>query len=147
MVVGVLQGSPDRCGSTAQMGLTKRGTTHASYRRMTALLALNPDARTRERLDEKGATRLSDAEMVAVVLGTGHRGHNVIEVASAALARFGGLRQLAEASEPDLCTLPGFGPVRAAIVNASLELGRRLAGARPERGRRLGYASDVWSHY
>jgi DNA repair protein RadC len=114
---------------------------------MPTLLSLIPDDRPRERLAHKGAASLSDTELLAVVLGSGRQGQNVVELAAATLARLGGLRQLAEAGQAALCALPGFGPARAAIVEAALELGRRLAGVRPERGQRLASGAQVWSHY
>jgi DNA repair protein RadC len=39
------------------------------------------------------------------------------------------------------------GPARAAVIQSALELGRRVTGCRPERGRFLGHAADVWTHY
>ena len=48
---------------------------------------------------------------------------------------------------PELRAQPGIGTARAAVLKAAVELGRRVAGSRPERGRRLGAASDVWDHY
>jgi DNA repair protein RadC len=114
---------------------------------MPPLLAWIPDDRPRERLAARGAGALSDAELLAVVLGTGRRGENVVELASALLARTGGVRELALATERELRAQPGIGPARAAALHAAMELGRRAAGSRPTPGRRLGTAADVWTHY
>lgn len=114
---------------------------------MPALLSWTPDDRPRERLVSRGALGLSDAELVALLLGSGRRGENAVELATALLARVGGLRGLTEASVDELCAQPGVGSARAAVLHAALELGRRAAGARPERGRRLGSATEVWTHY
>jgi DNA repair protein RadC len=114
---------------------------------MPSLLAWIPDDRPRERLAARGAAALSDTELLAIVLGTGRQGENVVELASAILARVGGLRELALADERELCTQRGIGPARAAVVHAAMELGRRAAGSRPTPGRRLAAAADVWTHY
>jgi DNA repair protein RadC len=114
---------------------------------MPALLALAAEDRPRERLLAQGPAALSDAELVAVLLGSGRQGQNALEIAQALLGHMRDLRGLAEASEAELCCQSGVGPARAAVIRAALELGRRATGCRPERGRHLGHASDVWTHY
>jgi DNA repair protein RadC len=110
------------------------------------LTVLPSDARPRERLLAHGARPLSDAELLAIVLGSGAVGINVIDVAHALLARSGGLGGLARASLDELRGQPGVGPARGAAVVAALEIGRRSVGERPARGRRLGSAAEVWTH-
>jgi DNA repair protein RadC len=90
---------------------------------------------------------LSDADLLAILLGSGRPGQNVVEIAHELLARTVDLRRLSESSEFELRSLNGIGPARAAIIQAAFELGRRVTGIRPERGRFLGNASDVWTHY
>jgi DNA repair protein RadC len=114
---------------------------------MPALLALAPEDRPRERLLSRGPSSLSDAELLAILLGSGRQGQNVVEIAHDLLARAGDLRGLSESSEAELCALAGVGPARAAVIQAAIELGRRVTGSRPERGRFLGHAADVWTHY
>jgi DNA repair protein RadC len=113
---------------------------------MVTMAALNPDARPRERLVACGASQLSDHELLAIVLGSGTAGLNVIEVASTLLASSGGLGGIAQSSIEELCTHVGIGRARASLIQAALELGRRSVGERPKPGRRLASASDVWSH-
>jgi DNA repair protein RadC len=114
---------------------------------MTTITDLPPDARPRERLAAVGAEHLSDAELLAIVLGSGARGASVIDVAEAVLTSCGGLAGLAVAADLDLRGHLGVGPVRAAVVRAALELGRRAAIARPARGQRLASASEVWTYF
>jgi DNA repair protein RadC len=114
---------------------------------MVALAALNPDSRPRERLAACGAHQLSDDELLAIVLGAGRPGCSALELASAMLARSGGLAGLAQASARELCTHAGIGPARASMVQAALELGRRSVGQRPKRGRRLSAAAEVWAYF
>ena len=113
---------------------------------MVPIAALDPDARPRERLLACGASHLSDQELLAIVLGSGTAGRNVMEVASALMAETGGLVGLAESSIEELRTHGGIGPARASLILAAIELGRRSVGERPRPGRRLASANDVWSH-
>jgi DNA repair protein RadC len=71
----------------------------------------------------------------------------VTEVAEGLLRAAGGLAGLSLAAELELRDQAGIGPVRAAVVMAALELGRRAAAARPARGQRLAGASDVWTYF
>jgi DNA repair protein RadC len=114
---------------------------------MPALLSWIPDDRPRERLAAQGPQGLSDAELVALLLGSGRPGLNAVEMAKGVIGAVGGLPGLAQATPTELRKHPGIGAARAAVLQAAVELGRRVAGSRPERGQRLAAASDVWSHY
>jgi|SRR5579862_8019041 len=85
-----------------------------------------PDAeRPRERLLAGGAHALSDAELLAVLLGSGIRGRSAVELARELIADFGSLRELLNA-EPARCLgRRGIGPARYAILQAAMELARR----------------------
>ena len=114
---------------------------------MPSLLALDSDARPRERLAARGATELSDGELVAILIGTGTRGANALDVAGSLLRGLGGVPGLLSASCDELAAYPGIGLARATAVHAALELGRRATAGRPARGRRLAGASEVWTHF
>jgi DNA repair protein RadC len=114
---------------------------------MTALLSWIPDDRPRERLSAQGPQSLSDAELLALLLGSGRPGLNAVDMAAAVITSVGGLVGLAQATAAELRQQPGIGAARASVIQAAVELGRRVAGSRPERGRRLAAASDLWSHY
>jgi len=86
-----------------------------------------PSDRPRERLRALGAAALSDAELLALLLGTGTAKEGVLDVASRLLATVGGLGALARLAPPQLAALPGLGPARAAEIVAALELGRRAS--------------------
>ncbi|MFJ4156536.1 DNA repair protein RadC [Pseudomonas sp. NPDC089752] len=83
------------------------------------------DERPREKLLLRGAGSLTDAELLAVFLGSGIRGRNVVELARGLLVKFGGLRQLLEASREAFVGELGLGPVRYSQLQALLEIGRR----------------------
>ena len=136
-----------RATVTIKSRISLNGTACADAWIVPALLALSPDSRPRERLLARGPSALSDAELLAVLLGSGRQGQNVLEIAQDLIARLGDLRGLSDAAEAELCSQAGVGPARAAVIQAALELGRRATGTRPERGRFLGNAADVWTHY
>ena len=80
--------------------------------------------RPRERLYAHGASALSDAELLAVLLGSGSTGSDAVTTARSILSRAGGLgRLLSEAGE--LPPISGFGPVKRARLMVALELARR----------------------
>jgi DNA repair protein RadC len=90
----------------------------------------------RERMLSSGPAALSDAELVALVLGTGSAGLSARAVALALVER-ATLPELAWASPEQISRAPGLGPARAAALAAAFELGRRGAWSPPRRGERL----------
>ncbi len=95
------------------------------------------DERPRERLLAHGPQRLSDAELLALFLGSGLRGTDAVGSARKLLTRFGSLRALLETSTVDLMKEPGLGPARVCALKAALELGSRHLAAALERGEAL----------
>ncbi|WP_312152803.1 RadC family protein [Pseudomonas sp.] len=91
------------------------------------------DERPREKLLQRGAAVLSDAELLAVLLGSGVAGRNVVDLARGLLRRFGGLRQFLEAERSAVLSEPGVGPVKYAQLQALLEIGRRYLDEAIER--------------
>jgi len=87
--------------------------------------------RPRERLLHAGATALSTAELMAIILRIGVGGQSVLSVSQHLLARFDGLRGLARASAPDLMSEHGIGEAKVAQLKAAFELGRRLLVTSP----------------
>ena len=81
--------------------------------------------RPRERLLERGAGYLTDAELVAVLLRTGIRGKNAVELARELLETFGGITGMLAAK---LGAVKGLGPAKRAQLAAALELARRAIG-------------------
>ncbi len=81
--------------------------------------------RPREKLLERGAAALSDAEILAILLGSGRKGRSALDVARDLLQSFGSLRQLVGADRAQFCACAGLGPARYAQVQAAAELSRR----------------------
>ena len=92
------------------------------------------DERPREKLLRRGAAVLSDAELLAIFLGSGLRGLDAVGTARQLLAAHGPLRTLLERSATELARLPGLGPARACQLGAALELCNRYLAAGLERG-------------
>ena len=89
----------------------------------------------RERLIEKGAQELTDAELLAILLRTGRRGENVLDMARRIISELPEQRISALLYMPaqELARIDGLGLAKAATVLAALELGsraQRRAGAR-----------------
>ncbi len=81
--------------------------------------------RPREKLLERGAAALSDAEILAILLGSGRKGRSALDVARDVLQSFGSLRQLVGADCKRFCACAGLGLARYAQVQAAAELSRR----------------------
>lgn len=79
----------------------------------------------REKLLDKGAQSLSDAELVAIFLRTGNRQQNVLELAHSTLRRFGSLKAMFQASLIDFQQISGIGDAKYVQIQACLELSRR----------------------
>lgn len=83
----------------------------------------------RERLVARGSAALSDAELVAIHLGTGRRGEHVLTVARGLLETFGGVSGLARAGVDELARVPGVGHAKAARLVAAFALAERVGAA------------------
>lgn len=84
--------------------------------------------RPRERLVALGADALSHAELIAILLRTGLRGANAVEIGKQLLQKFGTLQALAAASLADLQTIKGIGRDKAVTLVAAFALARKMAG-------------------
>lgn len=93
--------------------------------------------RPREKLLEKGAGALSEAELLAIFLRTGVKGKSAVDLAREMLKHFGSLRALLAADQQALCALPGMGPAKYAQLQATLEMARRHLGEDLKRGKPL----------
>ena len=101
----------------------------------------------RERLWQEGAGRLSDAELVAVLLGTGSPRAGVESLAVDLLGAVGGLAGLAPSHPRELGGVEGVGDAKAARILAAVELGRRVSGRPWRRGTPFLGSQQVYEHY
>jgi DNA repair protein RadC len=83
------------------------------------------DDRPREKLIGKGATALSDAELLAIFLRTGMQGKSAVDLARELLKRFDNLSGIFSASQQAFTEVPGMGPAKYVQLQAVLEMARR----------------------
>ena len=83
------------------------------------------DERPREKLLARGATALSDAELLAIFLRVGIRGQSAVDLARTLLSRFGSLTRMCSAGAQDFAAVPGMGLAKYAQLQAVMELSRR----------------------
>ena len=91
---------------------------------MSLLKDLTPNERPRERMIEHGASALTPAELLAIVLCSGTRGQSAIQLAHHLLDTFGGLRPLLAAELDQLKRVHGLGNAKACQLNAIFALAR-----------------------
>src|SRR5260221_5822078 len=100
--------------------------------------------RPRERLVSLGASALSTAELLAVLLGSGTTNQSTLQVAQQILGgASGSLRRIAMHPVAALTATHGVGIARAVTVHAALELGRRLAAEVREDGAPVRFPRDI----
>lgn len=94
--------------------------------------------RPREKLIARGPTALSDAELLALFLGSGFGGRDAVQTARDLLQAHGPLRVLLDRPAAELARLPGLGPARSCTLAAGLELAHRYLAAELEHGEAVG---------
>ncbi|BCA53436.1 UPF0758 protein [Nitrospira sp. KM1] len=103
--------------------------------------------RPRERLLSRGASALSDAQLVAILLRVGRRQSSAVQVGMDVLQRLGGVRGLGQCGIEELCTIPGIGAAKAAQLKAAIELGKRALATPLTKGMRISSSRDLFDHF
>ncbi|MGB1288350.1 MAG: RadC family protein [Aggregatilineales bacterium] len=101
------------------------------------------EERPRERLLTQGAASLSNAELLAILLRTGTKQENVLQLAARLLSQYDGLGGLARVDAEMLRETKGLGSAKITQILAALELGKRLAKLVPEERPLIQDASDA----
>ena len=87
---------------------------------------LAQDDRPREKMMTKGSRSLSDAELIAILIGSGNRKETAIQLSQRILSECqNNINQLAKLTLKELCAFKGIGLAKAVSISAALELGRR----------------------
>jgi DNA repair protein RadC len=95
---------------------------------MPKIIELPEDERPRERLAQHGADALSNAELLAILIGSGRPGGSALDLAARILAKNEeGVAYLAGASVEELRSVNGVGVATACRISAAIVLGRRIA--------------------
>ena len=82
--------------------------------------------RPREKLLANGAASLSDSELLAIFIRCGTKGRSALDIAKALITQSGSLNQLLTSPPHQCMQLPGIGPTRYSLLQAALELGKRV---------------------
>ena len=92
------------------------------------------DDRPREKLLQKGAAALSDAELVAIFLRTGVTGKSAVDLARDMLTQFGSLTALCGTDQKTFCNIHGLGVAKYVQLQAVLEMAQRALGETLKQG-------------
>lgn len=103
---------------------------------------LQKEERPRERVLKYGSTTLSNAEILALVLGQGSRKENAVELGQYILQKYN-LRILSRLSISHLKKIRGIGTAKACQLIASFELGRRIAVSTKEKKKKIATPKQV----
>jgi len=106
---------------------------------------LPESSRPRERLEKYGLESLSDAELIAVILGRGVEGESVTDIANKLLSEFGSLGKMLDASVQELKEIKGIGLAKAAQILAVLGIARRVLAEKANAEKERLKSSAVYS--
>ena len=105
------------------------------------------DDQPREKLRDKGPQSLSNAELLAILIGSGTPGTSAVELMQDVLKDCkNNLNTLGKMSIRDLCTYKGIGEAKAITILAACELGKRRQAETPEERPDLGTATRIYNH-
>lgn len=103
--------------------------------------------RPREKMERLGAQALSDAELLAILIGSGSPQEDAVSLMKRILADCNNnLNTLGKMSIHDLCQYTGVGPAKAITIMAACELGKRRQMETPEERPDLGTATRIYNH-
>lgn len=100
--------------------------------------------RPRERLLKWGADKLTDTELLAILIRVGGVQDTAIDLARNMLTKFDGFRGLDAKSAAELKKVKGIGPAKVAQIKAALELGKRLLTENSKEKRKIESCNDVF---
>lgn len=126
----------------------KIATPHSDHR--SEKLNINQWAeedRPREKMERLGAEALSDAELLAILVGSGSPQEDAVSLMKRILNDCNNnLNTLGKLTIRDLCLYNGVGPAKAITILAACELGKRRQMDKPEERPDLGTATKIYNH-
>lgn len=106
-----------------------------------------PEERPREKMLARGEKSLSNAELLAILLRTGTKKKNAVDLANYIITKDSqGIRYLQDMTIEELCDIDGIGISKATQVKAALELGVRVASYRPAKYK-VKNPWDIYKYY
>lgn len=107
----------------------------------------SPDDQPREKLRDRGAQALTDAELLAILVGSGYPGMSAVELMQKILTDCGNnLNTLGKMSIHDLMQYKGVGEAKAITILAACELGKRRQQEKVDERPDLGTATRIYNH-
>ncbi len=103
--------------------------------------------RPREKLMELGPERLSESELLAILLRTGARKQTAVDLARTIITRYGNLQELSSLDYREFFQFKGIGPVKAVTLIAAFEIARRIASAPITRKLKVTDPEVVYQRY
>ena len=105
-----------------------------------------PEDRPREKLLSKGMKTLTDAELLAILIGSGQKNESAVEVAKKVLnLTQNNLNELGKLSKKDFETIKGIGEAKAIILISALELGRRRKFSESREKYKINSSKDAFN--
>lgn len=118
---------------------------------MTERLSINQWAeedRPREKMLMHGASSLSNAELLAILIGSGSTDESAVELMRKVLDKYNNsLSALGKCSVSDLCKFKGIGPAKAITILAASELGKRRKDEKQEERKPIRSSEDIYSYF
>ncbi|MBO0321703.1 DNA repair protein RadC [Muricauda sp. CAU 1633] len=103
------------------------------------------DDKPREKLVQKGSFVLSDAELIAILIGSGNKDESAVELSKRILASVGhNLNELGKLTVNQLKKFKGIGEAKAVTIAAALEMGRRRRGEEAQKVTKVSASKDVF---
>ncbi|RCH56687.1 hypothetical protein DJ568_02185 [Mucilaginibacter hurinus] len=102
--------------------------------------------RPREKLSGQGRRSLTDAELIAILIGSGSRDESAVELSKRILHHYqNDLNKLGKATINELCKFKGVGEAKAISIIAALEIGRRRGGTEIKVTEHIGSSRDAYN--
>jgi DNA repair protein RadC len=103
------------------------------------------DDRPREKMQLKGRAALSNAELIAILIGSGTRSKSALDVGKDVLTKINNnLNKLGQYTQAELMQFSGIGQAKAITLMAAMELGRRRVEEAPLRDNKISKSRDVY---
>src|ERR1700744_5361717 len=119
--------------------------TPTPYETHISIKSWAEEDRPREKLSGKGRRALTDAELIAILIGSGSRTESAVELSKRILHHYDNdLNNLGKASIAELSRFKGIGEAKAISIIAALEIGRRRNDTEVKVPEAIGGSSDVY---
>lgn len=113
----------------------------------TSIKDMLVDERPREKMLTKGVKSLSDAELLAIIIRTGTKKYNAVELSNQIFKeKLINIRDLYDISIEELCSIDGIGITKATQIKAAIELGIRASSYKPQKYK-IKRPWDIYKYY